>query len=73
MKDDSGSHAVAREIGTPRRAANRLRRAREGPELAHAGRKGDLTSCRGTVQSAWQVLPVRREEGRPALSWNASG
>ena len=53
---------VARETWSPRRAVNRRRRTREGPEpacvqtpfvvgVAHAGReKDELTSCRGTVK-----------------------
>ena len=31
------------------------------------GRKDELTSCRGTVQSAWQKPPVSREGGRAGL------
>ena len=31
------------------------------------GRKDELTSCRGTVQSAWQKPPVRRKGGRAGL------
>ena len=31
------------------------------------GRKDKLTSCRGTVQSAWQKPPVRRKGGRAGL------
>ena len=38
-------------------------RGRWGPQ----GRKHELTSCRGTVQSAWQKLPVRRKGGRAVL------
>ena len=34
-------------------------------QLDEGGRKGrEYTSCRGTVQSAWQVPPVRRKKGR---------
>ena len=51
--------------GVPRLASNMWRRTCEGPEPAcvHThnllawhmqGRKGELTSCRGTVKSAWQ-------------------
>ena len=55
---------VAREMGSPRRAKNRRRRTREGPEpvcvraplllrVAHAeereGGRGEFTSCRGLV------------------------
>ena len=50
---------------SPRHELNRRRRTREGPEracvqtaLVHEwhmqGEKGELTSCRGTVQFAWQ-------------------
>ena len=31
------------------------------------GGKDELTSCRGTVQSAWQKPPVRRKGGRAGL------
>ena len=51
------------EDGSPRQVLNWRRRAREGSEpacvlsplskVAHAGEEGELTSCRGTVQSAW--------------------
>ena len=34
------------------------------------GEKGELTSCRGTVQSAWSVPPVRCKEGRPKAGEN---
>ena len=56
------------QVDSPRHVQDRRRRAREGPELAcvqetplvhgwHTqGRKDELTSCRGTVQSAWQYL-----------------
>ena len=51
--------------GSPRHVHNRRRRTRKGPEPACVqppkllgwhmqGRKDELTSCRGTVQSAWQ-------------------
>ena len=63
---------------------DRRRRTREGPELACVlspnllgwhmqERKDELTSCRGTVQSAWQILPVRRKGGRAGLPARASG
>ena len=56
---------MAREMVSPRHVHGRRRRTREGPEpecvrspcgrgVAHAGKgKGELTSCRGTVHSAW--------------------
>ena len=76
----SGGYQVAREMGSPRHACNR-RRTREWHILmcansflqgvAHAGEKGELTSCHGTVQLAWQKPPVSRKEeelGCPHLS-----
>ena len=71
-------------MGSPRQAKNRRRRTREGPEpacvqtpfevgVAHAGGKDELTSCRGTVQSAWQKPPVRRKGGRAGLPARVSG
>ena len=65
-------------MGFPRQVVNRWRRTREGPEPARVlppmllvwhmhGRKDELTSCRGTVQSAWQKSPVSREGGRAGL------
>ena len=62
------STSVARRMGSPRHAKNRRRRTREGPEPAcvqntflpghmQGEGKDELTSCRGTVQSAWQYLP----------------
>ena len=45
--------------------------------VAHAGRKGELTSCRGTVQSAWPRPPVSRtwREDRAARKgkWSPRG
>ena len=41
--------------------------------VAHAGVKDELTSCRGTVQSAWQKPPVRRKGGRAGLHARVSG
>ena len=35
--------------------------------VAHAGEKDELTSCRGTVKSAWQKPPASREGGRAGL------
>ena len=40
--------------------------------VAHAGKKDESTSCRGTVWSAWQKPPVRRKGGRAGLSVRAS-
>ena len=40
---------------------------------AHATGKDELTSCRGTVQSAWQKPPVRRKGGRAGLPARVSG
>ena len=37
------------------------------------GGKDELTSCRGTVQSAWQKPPVRRKGGRAGLPARVSG
>ena len=71
--DILSSYDVAREMGSPRRASNRRRRTREGPELCaitHCSgwhtqsEKGEFTSCRGTVQSAWQNPPVSRTTGK---------
>ena len=64
--------------GSQRHVRNRRRRTREGPEPAcvqtpfprrwHTqGEKDELTSCRGTVLSAWQKPPVRRKGGRDGL------
>ena len=63
--------------------SNRRRRTREGPEPACAstyqggwhtqGEKDELTSCRCTVQSAWQKHPVRRKGGRAGLPARVSG
>ena len=63
---------VARWMGCPRRAVDRRRRTRVCPEpacvqtpfwrVAHAGRKGELTSCRGTVKSAWLSTSSRRTD-----------
>ena len=63
-------------MGTPRHVPNRRRRTREGPEPACVQTllspgwnrrrvKGELTSCRGTVWSAWQKPPVGRKEEEP--------
>ena len=35
--------------------------------------KGELRSCLGTVQSAWQKPPVRRKTGRTGLPARVSG
>ena len=65
--------------------SNRRRQTREGPELVcvcantlcpgwHMQvEKGELTSCRGTVQSAWQKPPVRRKGGRTGSPARVSG
>ena len=37
------------------------------------GGKDELTSCRGTVWSAWQKPPVRRKGGRAGLPARVSG
>ena len=42
------------------------------PNLRREG-KGELTSCRGTVWSAWQKPPVRRKGGRAGLPVRVSG
>ena len=69
----------------PRQVKNRRRRTREGPEPAcvqtpfHSGmwhmqgEKVELTSCRGTAQSAWQKPPERRKGGRAGLPARESG
>ena len=60
----SSTIPVARGTGSPNHAGNWRRRTREGPEpacvqtlfelgVAHAVEKGESTSCRGTVLSAW--------------------
>ena len=75
---------MARGMGSPRHVRNRRRRTREGPEPACVqtpfnrrwqtqGGKDELTSCRGTVQSAWQNPPVRRKGGRAGLPARVSG
>ena len=75
---------VAKGMGSPRHAKNRRRRARQRPEPAcvqtpliagwHTqGEKGELTSCRGTVQSAWQRPPVSRTRGKARLPARVSG
>ena len=44
------------------------------PEGWHTqGWKDELTSCRGTVQSAWQKPPVRRKGGRAGLPTRVNG
>ena len=44
------------------------------PQRWHTqGRKSELTSCRGTVPSAWRKPPVRRKGGRTGLSARESG
>ena len=62
--------------GSPRQVFNRRRRTREGLACVQTpkrrwwhmqGRKDELTSCRGTVQSAWQKPPVRCKGGRAGL------
>ena len=73
-------------MGSPMQARNRRRRTRKGPEPAcvrehpfnrwgwHTqGGKDESTSCRGTVQSAWQKPPVRRKGGRAGLPARVSG
>ena len=69
-KGDNSLHhyiVVAREIGAPKayqeQAAVDPRGSRTcvcavtyDAGVAHAGEKGELTSCRGTVWSAWQYL-----------------
>ena len=72
-------------MGSPRHATNRRRRIREGPELACVqtlfillvwhmqGRKDELTSCRGTVQSAWQYLQQDANEQEPGCPKRVSG
>ena len=65
------------EVLSPRHAMNRRRRTREGPQRAcvqtllwwwHTQeRKDELTSCRGTFQSAWQQPPVKRKGGSTGL------
>ena len=72
-------------MGSPRRATDRRRRTRKGPEPACVrapfgtwawhlqGRKDESTSCRGTVLSAWQKPPARRKGGRAGLPARVSG
>ena len=78
ISEHTSPHVMAKWMGSPRHVTNRRRRTREGPELAcaqaplvmgwHMQReKDELTSCRGTVQSAWQKPPVRRKGGRAGL------
>ena len=43
------------------------------PGVAHAGAGCELTSCRGTVQSAWQKPPGSRQGGRAGLPARLSG
>ena len=69
---------VARVMGSPRQACNRRWGPARVPNLRvckhlHSsgwhmqGVKDELTSCRGTVWSAWQKPPVSREGGRAGL------
>ena len=55
---------VARWVLRPRHAINRRERTRHGPAPAcvQTPLGFGVTSCRGTVQSAWQKPPVRRKE-----------
>ena len=76
---------MTREMGSPTHICNKRRRTREGPEPAFVckhcscpgwhtqGRKGELTSCRGTVWSKCQKPPVRRKGGRTRLRARVSG
>ena len=41
--------------------------------VAHAGSEDELTSCRGTVWSAWREPPVRRKGGTAGLPARVSG
>ena len=70
---------TARRKGSPKHVSSRRRRTPEGPEPAcvqtlqakewHTQEKKDeLTSCRGTVQSAWQKPSVSRAGGRARLT-----
>ena len=62
-------------MGSPRHACNRRRPARVPTCVCKhlswrwhtQGEKDELTSCRGTVWSAWQKPPVRRKGGRAGL------
>ena len=75
---------VARVTGSPWHATNRRRRTRKGPEPAcvqtlmfrggtRRGEKDELTSCRGTVQSAWQYLQWVAKEGELGCPKRVSG
>ena len=75
IQQESGEERVTAKS---RPMMNRRRRTGEGPEPACVqtpnqggwrtqGRKDELTSCRGTVSSAWQKPPVRRKGGRAGL------
>ena len=77
-KFSTAKKEMARGMGSPKHVSNRRRRTREVPEPACVqtpklwewhmqGRKHELTSCRGTVQSAWQKPPARRKGGRAGL------
>ena len=73
VSTQDGQGDVAPKAGLEQAAAD-TRRSRtcvcanaSGPRVALQGEKDDLTSCRGTVQSAWQKPPVRRKGGRAGL------
>ena len=71
-------------MGSSRRAFNRRRRPARVTNLHEwkhfystgwhtQAEKGESTSCRGTVQSAWQKPPMRRKGGRAGLPVWAGG
>ena len=81
---DQGSGDGGREDGVPKaghqqaadsRGSRTCTRANKFIHfgVAHAVGKDELTSCRGTVQSAWQNPPVRRKGGRAGLPARVSG
>ena len=74
IRESEKLKTVARGMGSPRHAVNRRRRTNLhvckhllsfGWHMQ--GREDEFTSCRGTVQSAWQKPPVRRKGGRAGL------
>ena len=59
---DRGKMDVAPQACDEQAAADSLCKHLWVSEWHTQGKKGELTSCRGTVQSAWQKPPVRRKE-----------
>ena len=82
VKDDSGSPGGWGPQGRPRTGGGGLARVPNLRVCDHPfnrrvwhtqGKKDELTSCRGTVQSAWQKPPVSRKGGGAGLPARVSG